>query len=239
MEDEPQTAARVSRAIKLENWAKRWHGERPRDGASEQAGTLDGGKARETEEKREFHGGGASGCNEWNFESELYNKIPSSGREIATRIEKIEERRRRRPGSKLQSLQPPAAKLPCETAREKEDRWNRRMKETEPTILGCVGKEHRRGIIHLQGIILFLVGLPEVRASTLSPISPHLPATPPRAPARSTPLYSAAGKIVARNSRSHCLPAKRADPETFEQRTCESGSASAKGQDSASSSFEC
>lgn len=29
---------------------------------------------------------------------------------------------------------------------------------------GCVGKEQRRGIIHLQGIILFLAGLPEVLA---------------------------------------------------------------------------
>lgn len=45
--------------------------------------------------------------------------------------------------------------------------------------LGCVGKEHRRGIIHLQGIILFLAGLlAETRArASLSPISsPYLPA---------------------------------------------------------------
>lgn len=77
--------------------------------------------------------------------------------------------------------------------------------------LGCVGKEHRRGIIHLQGIILFLAGLLlETRARVLFLRSPlYLP--------RLLLLYSAAGKIVAWNSQHHCLAVVRTDKQTERQ----------------------
>lgn len=78
---------------------------------------------------------------------------------------------------------------------------------------GCVGKEHRRDIIHLQGIILLLADSGKVRARvhppvrvTLSSVRLYLAST---SPLPRPFLYSAAGKIAARNSRYHCSRAAR------------------------------
>lgn len=122
MEDEPQTAARVSRAIKLRGTARE---EAWRDGEAR-------GKERR-KEKREFHGGGASGCNEWNFESELYNKmLQKEGDSGADRSDRKSDA-----GSGLQTTKPSTTSHET-TMRNDGRKGGRRMQqEVESTMLGA------------------------------------------------------------------------------------------------------
>lgn len=70
----------------------------------------------------------------------------------------------------------------------------------------CVGKEHRRDIIHLQGIILLLAGSQKARVRARAHVMYSFYSLFPFIflPLLLLLLYSAAGKIAARNRRYHC-----------------------------------